>query len=355
MRPDRRHLAAGRCRPRRRRLPIRTGPPDARPLRRRAAAAGAGRHAGAAARPAHARRADGEPRPRGRGRAARRPRPGARAARRDAHPGRAPRRRVAAARRPGRRHRGGRRRRRRWSAARRLPRARRRAWPMPACGCRTTRRAPRRAATARVRQTLVIAEHAAFRYPGAADDAVASVDLTVRSSEALPSSVRTAAASRRWRCCSPACCAPRVGRVVAGEALAAGRGHEPIAGWPARDLARRIGTVFQDPEHQFLTASVRDELLLGPRRRPAWTRPPPAPGRRAARPPAAVAPRRSQPVHALRRREAPAVGRDRARDGAALLVLDEPTFGQDRAHVERAAPPARRAARRRARHLLRHP
>jgi energy-coupling factor transporter ATP-binding protein EcfA2 len=36
--------------------------------------------------------------------------------------------------------------------------------------------------------------------------------------------------------------------------------------WRAKKLATRIGSVFQDPEHQFVTGRVRDELALGPRR-----------------------------------------------------------------------------------------
>ena len=36
--------------------------------------------------------------------------------------------------------------------------------------------------------------------------------------------------------------------------------------WRGRDLVRAIGTVFQDPEHQFVAATVRDELAVGPRR-----------------------------------------------------------------------------------------
>ncbi|MGE2835995.1 ABC transporter ATP-binding protein [Mycobacterium sp. SMC-4] len=35
--------------------------------------------------------------------------------------------------------------------------------------------------------------------------------------------------------------------------------------WKSRELLTRIGSVFQNPEHQFLTGSVRDELTLGPR------------------------------------------------------------------------------------------
>lgn len=35
--------------------------------------------------------------------------------------------------------------------------------------------------------------------------------------------------------------------------------------WSSKALAQRIGTVFQDPEHQFVARTVRDELLVGPR------------------------------------------------------------------------------------------
>ncbi|KUI34298.1 ABC transporter ATP-binding protein [Mycobacterium sp. IS-1496] len=58
---------------------------------------------------------------------------------------------------------------------------------------------------------------------------------------------------------------PRGGRVEArdGFAPAADR-REPVR-WRSRELLTRIGSVFQNPEHQFLTGSVRDELALGPR------------------------------------------------------------------------------------------
>lgn len=39
---------------------------------------------------------------------------------------------------------------------------------------------------------------------------------------------------------------------------------EPIR-WRSKELLSRIGSVFQDPEHQFLKGTVRDELALGPR------------------------------------------------------------------------------------------
>ncbi|MDO4917498.1 MAG: ABC transporter ATP-binding protein, partial [Rothia sp. (in: high G+C Gram-positive bacteria)] len=38
-----------------------------------------------------------------------------------------------------------------------------------------------------------------------------------------------------------------------------------IAGWRAADIATRIGLVFQEPEQQFIKATVRDELEFGPR------------------------------------------------------------------------------------------
>jgi energy-coupling factor transporter ATP-binding protein EcfA2 len=58
--------------------------------------------------------------------------------------------------------------------------------------------------------------------------------------------------------------APATGRVVAERGLAAGAPSSPLA-WKSRQLLTRIGSVFQDPEHQFLAATVRDELAVGPR------------------------------------------------------------------------------------------
>jgi energy-coupling factor transporter ATP-binding protein EcfA2 len=57
---------------------------------------------------------------------------------------------------------------------------------------------------------------------------------------------------------------PLAGRVVAEAGLADGLGADPAA-WRSRELAARIGTVFQDPEHQFLAGTVRAELEVGPR------------------------------------------------------------------------------------------
>jgi energy-coupling factor transporter ATP-binding protein EcfA2 len=55
---------------------------------------------------------------------------------------------------------------------------------------------------------------------------------------------------------------PLSGVLHAHPALAGGAGPAPHR-WKSRDLLTRIGTVFQDPEHQFLAATVRAELAVG--------------------------------------------------------------------------------------------
>jgi energy-coupling factor transporter ATP-binding protein EcfA2/energy-coupling factor transporter transmembrane protein EcfT len=57
---------------------------------------------------------------------------------------------------------------------------------------------------------------------------------------------------------------PATGELRATDALADGVGAAPHA-WTSRQLAARIGTVFQDPEHQFVARSVREEIEAGPR------------------------------------------------------------------------------------------
>jgi energy-coupling factor transport system ATP-binding protein len=189
--------------------------------------------------------------------------------------------------------------------------------------------APRRADRP-ASETLVMADQVAFRWPGAAEDAVAAADCAARSAEALAITGPNGSGKTTLALLLAGLLHPRLGSVISGEALAAGHGHEAIAAWRAPDLAARIGTVFQDPEHQFLTGSVRDELLLGPRRTGAGE---------------AVAQRRADELlerlhlsHLAHANPFTLSGGEKRRLSVAtalataprLLVLDEPTFGQDR-------------------------
>jgi energy-coupling factor transport system ATP-binding protein len=122
---------------------------------------------------------------------------------------------------------------------------------------------------------------------------------------------------------------PPVAGVLEGTpALSAGARAEPIRG-SSRQLLSRIGTVFQDPEHQFLAPSVREELEVGPR----------AQGLRGA-----DLARRVDPLLERLRLGSLAdanpytlSGGEKRRLSVAtilaaeprVLVLDEPTFGQD--------------------------
>lgn len=56
---------------------------------------------------------------------------------------------------------------------------------------------------------------------------------------------------------------PKGGQLTARPALAGGA-HPAPHRWKSRELLTRVGTVFQDPEHQFLAGTVRAELAVGP-------------------------------------------------------------------------------------------
>jgi energy-coupling factor transport system ATP-binding protein len=115
--------------------------------------------------------------------------------------------------------------------------------------------------------------------------------------------------------------------------LAAGvrRGHVAPHRWRAGELVTRIGTVFQQPEQQFLTGRLRDELALGPLRS----------GAHAARARATadgLLERLGLTAYAEANPFTLSGGQQRRLSVATalatsprVLVLDEPTFGQDAA------------------------
>lgn len=121
--------------------------------------------------------------------------------------------------------------------------------------------------------------------------------------------------------------APQSGEVRA-DVLAAGLGSSPI-GWRSRELVTRIGTVFQDPEHQFVAGTVREELEIGPR----------AIGLDRAEISARIDPlvERLRLGALLEANPFTLSGGEKRRLSVAtalatrppLLILDEPTFGQD--------------------------
>ncbi len=123
---------------------------------------------------------------------------------------------------------------------------------------------------------------------------------------------------------------PRGGRLEAepGFAPSAHR-REPVR-WRSRELLTRIGSVFQNPEHQFLTGSVLDELALGPRAL-----------KRDRATVAAVCDEMLERLHLTHLAQANPYtlsGGEQRRLSVAtvlatrpeLIILDEPTFGQDR-------------------------
>ncbi|WP_245930422.1 ABC transporter ATP-binding protein [Allonocardiopsis opalescens] len=129
-------------------------------------------------------------------------------------------------------------------------------------------------------------------------------------------------------------------RPTRGEVAARGRlaeaagkaGRRPLARWPARLLAAHVGTVFQHAEDQFVTSTVRDELRFGPLRAGLG---------------AAETERRVDEllqrlrltgvagVHPFtlsggeKRRLSVATALSSGERSPDVLVLDEPTFGQD--------------------------
>lgn len=58
---------------------------------------------------------------------------------------------------------------------------------------------------------------------------------------------------------------PISGHVSMDETMVPARRENDVFTWKSRDLLGRIGMVFQEPEHQFVASSVRDEAAVGPK------------------------------------------------------------------------------------------
>lgn len=155
-----------------------------------------------------------------------------------------------------------------------------------------------------------------------------ALDVTVRAGRALAITGPNGAGKSTLALTLAGLLTPAGGELAAHDDLAQGITSSPIR-WKSRQLLTRIGTVFQDPEHQFLTAKVRDELAVGPK----------ALGQRAAE----IAPAIDELLQRLRLSHLAEAnpftlsGGEKRRLSVAtvlatkprMLVLDEPTFGQD--------------------------
>ena len=113
---------------------------------------------------------------------------------------------------------------------------------------------------------LLSADGVSFRYPAAPRDALAPTDLVVQQGNATALVGPNGAGKSTLALTMAGLLRPSSGAVRAGAALNPPAHGKPVWRWRGRDLVTRIGMVFQHPEHQIVTASVRDELRIGPLR-----------------------------------------------------------------------------------------
>jgi energy-coupling factor transport system ATP-binding protein len=168
---------------------------------------------------------------------------------------------------------------------------------------------------------VVRAEQVTYRYPHTSEVVGEPTDLALRTGEAVVLTGPNGSGKSTLALMLAGLRPPGEGTVRADGS------DRPLHRWRARDLAGTVGTVFQEPEHQFLTRTVRDEIALGPRLRGD----------------AAGVERSAELLDRLRLDQVAAAnpftlsGGEKRRlsvatalaTAPAALVLDEPTFGQD--------------------------
>lgn len=171
----------------------------------------------------------------------------------------------------------------------------------------------------------VEAEDLVVHYQGADPPALDGVGVTACSGQVLAVTGANGSGKSTLALVLASLLAPTSGEVR----FLAGGPSRPYIAWRPRELVRWVGTVFQEPEHQFVASSVAEELAIGPRR--------------AGLADETVRLRVAQLLERLdlaRLAEANPFtlsGGEKRRlsvaaalaTDPALLVLDEPTFGQD--------------------------
>jgi energy-coupling factor transport system ATP-binding protein len=164
--------------------------------------------------------------------------------------------------------------------------------------------------------------------PGSRQPAASDVDLQLHGGRAVAVTGPNGAGKSTLAHVVAGLVPPLHGGLVAHEPLARGLGPAPHR-WKARDLAGRIGTVFQEPQHQFVATTVRDELAVGPHRQRV--------GETELNARVDELLERLRLSHLARANPFTLSGGEQRRLSVAtalatrpgLLVLDEPTFGQD--------------------------
>jgi energy-coupling factor transporter ATP-binding protein EcfA2 len=171
-------------------------------------------------------------------------------------------------------------------------------------------------------ELLISSERAGYTHRGSDTPALPPTDVALHAGRTLAVTGPNGTGKSTLALLLAGLRGPTTGRVVAAPALTAGlrRPAWPPHRWRADELVHRIGTVFQHPEHQFLTSRVRDELAHAPQHLADELL-----ERMALR---ALADAHPFTLSGGQQRRLSVAIALAARPR--VLVLDEPTFGQDR-------------------------
>lgn len=176
--------------------------------------------------------------------------------------------------------------------------------------------------------SVVEAEDVSVQYPGAERPAIDGVSLAAHAGQVLAVTGANGSGKSTLALVLASLLAPTSG-TVRFVAPGADRPSHPYSKWPPRELVRWVGTVFQEPEHQFVASKVAEELAVGPRRthlsdQAIHRRVDELLDRLGLRKLADANPFTLSGGEKRRLSVATALATN-----PALLVLDEPTFGQD--------------------------